>query len=40
MGAHRGGAYARAENTTAAFEHAISLGMNFLECDVGLTKDK
>lgn len=38
-GAHRGGSNEYAENTTAAFKHAISLGLNFMECDVHLSKD-
>ena len=37
--AHRGGSAERMENTIAAFEHAVSLGMNMLECDVHMTKD-
>jgi hypothetical protein len=38
-GAHRGGGSERAENTTGAFKHSISRGLNFLECDVHLSKD-
>ena len=30
----------RAENTLPAFKHAISKGMNFLEIDLVLTRDK
>ena len=38
-GAHRGGSNERAENTTEAFKHALSLGLNLMECDVHLSKD-
>jgi glycerophosphoryl diester phosphodiesterase len=38
-GAHRGGSSERAENTTDAFRHAMSLGLNLMECDVHLSKD-
>ena len=38
-GAHRGGSCERPENTTAAFKHAMSSGMNLMECDVHLSKD-
>jgi glycerophosphoryl diester phosphodiesterase len=37
--AHRGGAGLRPENTMAAFEHAVSLGADAIECDVHLSKD-
>jgi glycerophosphoryl diester phosphodiesterase len=39
LSAHRGGSKERTENTLSAFNHAISLGINLLECDVHLTKD-
>lgn len=38
-GAHRGGGTERAENTVAAFKNAMSKGLNFMECDVFLSKD-
>ena len=38
-GAHRGGSCERAENTIGAFKHAMSCGMNLMECDVHLSKD-
>lgn len=37
--AHRGGAALRPENTLAAFDHAVSLGVDALECDVHLSRD-
>lgn len=37
--AHRGGAKLRPENTTAAFTHALALGVDALECDVRLSRD-
>lgn len=37
--AHRGGAKLRPENTMPAFEHAVSLGVDALECDVHLSRD-
>lgn len=37
--AHRGGSKLRPENTIAAFEHAVSLGVDALECDVHLSRD-
>lgn len=37
--AHRGGAKLRPENTLAAFDHAVSLGVDALECDVHLSSD-
>ena len=37
--AHRGGAAEACENTIDAFKYAISLDMNFMECDVQLSKD-
>jgi glycerophosphoryl diester phosphodiesterase len=37
--AHRGGAKLRPENTWPAFEHAVSLGVDALECDVHLSRD-
>ncbi len=37
--AHRGGNEVAAENTIAAFEHAVSLGFDHLETDVHLTLD-
>ena len=39
MIAHRGGSRLRPENTLAAFEHAASLGVDGLECDVHLSSD-
>lgn len=38
-GAHRGGSNEKAENTTGAFDHAMALGLNLMECDVHLSKD-
>jgi glycerophosphoryl diester phosphodiesterase len=38
-GAHRGGGHEMAENTTGAFKNAIAKGLNFMECDVHLSKD-
>ncbi|MFK5978058.1 MAG: glycerophosphodiester phosphodiesterase [Rhizobiaceae bacterium] len=37
--AHRGGRGLMPENTLAAFAHALSLGVNTLELDTGVTKD-
>lgn len=37
--AHRGGSRLRPENTLAAFDHAITLGVDGLECDVHLSSD-
>jgi len=37
--AHRGGARLRPENTMLAFEHAVALGVDAIECDVHLSKD-
>ena len=37
--AHRGGQDVAPENTTASFEHAVSLGYRHLETDVHLTRD-
>lgn len=37
--AHRGGARRAPENTMAAFAHAVSLGVDGLECDVHLSRD-
>ena len=37
--AHRGGARVRPENTMAAFDHAASLGVDALECDVHLSRE-
>lgn len=37
--AHRGGARLRPENTMAAFDHAASLGVDAIECDVHLSRD-
>jgi glycerophosphoryl diester phosphodiesterase len=37
--AHRGGSTLRPENTVAAFDHAVSLGVDALECDVHLSRD-
>ncbi len=37
--AHRGGAKLRPENTLAAFDHAVSLGVSACECDVHLSSD-
>jgi len=37
--AHRGGAGLRPENTLAAFDHAVALGADALECDVHLSRD-
>ena len=39
LSAHRGGAAEACENTIDAFKYALSLGMNFMECDVQLSKD-
>lgn len=37
--AHRGGSALRPENTILAFDHAVSLGVDGLECDVQLSRD-
>src|SRR5262245_65707526 len=37
--AHRGGSLLRPENTLVAFEHAVGLGVDALECDVHLSRD-
>ncbi|MCC7009256.1 MAG: glycerophosphodiester phosphodiesterase [Acidobacteria bacterium] len=37
--AHRGGSLLRPENTMLAFEHALALGADALECDVRLARD-
>ncbi len=37
--AHRGGLYYRPENSIAAFEHSVELGIEWVECDVRLTRD-
>lgn len=37
--AHRGGSKLRPENTMAAFDHAASLGVDGIECDVHLAAD-
>src|SRR5215469_7045550 len=37
--AHRGGSGLRPENTLAAFDHALTLGVGGLECDVHLSAD-
>jgi glycerophosphoryl diester phosphodiesterase len=37
--AHRGGGGLRPENTLAAFDHAVSIGVDALECDVHLSRD-
>src|SRR5215472_3119853 len=37
--AHRGGSALRPENTLAAFDHALTLGVDGLECDVHLSSD-
>jgi glycerophosphoryl diester phosphodiesterase len=37
--AHRGGARLRPENTLLAFDHALALGVDGLECDVHLSRD-
>ena len=37
--AHRGGSRLRPENTLAAFEHAVSLGVDACECDVHASAD-
>jgi glycerophosphoryl diester phosphodiesterase len=37
--AHRGGSKLRPENTILAFEHAVALGVDAIECDVHLSKD-
>jgi glycerophosphoryl diester phosphodiesterase len=37
--AHRGGAKRRPENTLIAFRHALSLGVDAVECDVRLSRD-
>ena len=38
--AHRGGSRLRPENTLAAFEHAVALGVDAIECDVHLSRDR
>ena len=37
--AHRGGARLRPENTLIAFAHALTLGVDAVECDVRLSRD-
>lgn len=37
--AHRGGSRLRPENTMAAFDHAVALGVDAIECDVHLSRD-
>ena len=37
--AHRGGTRHAPENTLAAFRHAVSIGVDRLECDVQMSKD-
>lgn len=37
--AHRGGAALQPENTLAAFENAIRIGADMVECDIHLSKD-
>jgi glycerophosphoryl diester phosphodiesterase len=37
--AHRGGSKLRPENTIAAFDRAVALGVDGLECDVHLSRD-
>lgn len=37
--AHRGGSKLRPENTMLAFAHAVSLGVDAIECDVHLSRD-
>lgn len=37
--AHRGGGRLRPENTMAAFDHAATLGVDAMECDVQLSRD-
>lgn len=37
--AHRGGAALRPENTMVAFDHALALGADGIECDVRLSRD-
>src|SRR5262245_4706986 len=37
--AHRGGSALRPENTLVAFDHAVSLGVDGIECDVHLSRD-
>jgi glycerophosphoryl diester phosphodiesterase len=37
--AHRGGSVLRPENTIVAFDHAVELGVDGLECDVQLSRD-
>lgn len=39
VAAHRGGAMHRPENTTAAFRHAVDLGVDVLEFDMVMTAD-
>lgn len=39
VAAHRGGALLWPENSLLAFRNALSLGVDFLECDVHLTAD-
>lgn len=37
--AHRGGSKLRPENSMIAFDHAVALGVDALECDVHLSRD-
>lgn len=37
--AHRGGLFYRPENTMAAFENAREMNMNWIECDIRISRD-
>jgi glycerophosphoryl diester phosphodiesterase len=37
--AHRGGSKLRPENTMVAFDHAVAIGADAIECDVHLSHD-
>jgi hypothetical protein len=39
LAAHRGGSAEACENTVDAFDYARSRGLNYMECDVQLSKD-